>query len=1061
MSRVSVTCGSAFSRRIDEVREAFLSRFPSVILVVPTQKYATFWERMILNSLGKNCLTGRYVYDFTNFVRMLIEEEIGKCDIIEVWKQELVVSAILLSNEGKEKLDIYELQSPKNLAPHIVEVIRNLKQGGIEPEEFIKSIPDDFRKFREEIIYWVYSRYQEIMHRNEWYDVPGMFWMAEEVCRKKKPALLVDVDTILVEGFDDFTNSELRLLRALGGRVGNLEIFLNYDPSPQRQDLYRLSLKTLQKLGEIFSPEVKILDSQPPRGRIEFIAQNLYWRDSPRKIELEQGEVKISFYPNRDTEIRECAREIKRLIVEEHILPSRIALVFRKLNSVRKIIERTFKEFNVPYVIQYGQNFGDTRVGQFLFNWFTHLLNDNVLSLLQVFHHPLWNLPREVKVRVSYILRLLEVNLDHPIGVLEERLNQPIVKKSIPVDEDGEYSSEEETVSDEMISLFCAEVVKWLNWRKRFKEAQCISEFINAIEVLIREVWKNFLNLESFKSRLELQKNWRGLETFLLELKALPQLFGESIENLEALIEIICDLLEGIVVNVELSSGVFISELPGIRNLKFDYVFLCGVERGSIPYHRGLNALYSEKELSDISGKYSIPVETLETHLQRERLLFQKVFESANLGIRISFALFTESNSETEPSLLIKDVLELCKILDYDCGYKEGVLSAVELTKPCSNREMRLVRFLSLSPNRLQEEYSEEYSRMSIYKVRLGNEEGPFFGVVHAEDLVSYLSNWYSDKHIYSVDQIERYIDCPFLFFARRVLSLSDWEKDTEEPPPYIVGGWTHKILHYLLRDYLQKIISKENVREIVGDIVDKVVDSDCRSKFFPRGVIQVLKRRLKILIEAMINDCLISDNWTPTYFELSFGETMYEEKDQSMKNIPPFVWDINGRKILFSGRIDRVDTAEMDGKKVAKVVDYKFRKVPKQVDKSDEVSENSIVSIQLTLYGLVVEQHILKSESVKTIEGAFFLVYPEGGKRGREVKAKWSGDEELIQKWREKTGEKIVAVIDNIRNGYFVPEPREERICEHCGWLIACKYRKSLHRGGIEGLEEYEGDNE
>lgn len=1062
MSKVSIICGSAFSKRAGEVVREFFASFPKVIIVVPTQRYATRWERTILEDLGLNCLTGRYVYDFTNFAKALLEEEIGKCELIEVWKQELIVKSILLSKAGKDKLTVYSLQSPENLAPHLVEIIRNLKQGGVEPEEFIRSIPNDFRGAREEIIYWVYSRYQEIMHKNNWFDVPGMFWMVEEICKHKKLRLLEDVDKLLLEGFDDFTNSELRLLKALGDKICELKIFLNYDLSPGKQDIYRLSARTLQRLKEIFNPEVIVLESNPPKQRIEFIAQNLYWRDLPQKINLDKGRIRVSFYPNRDTEIRECAREIKRLIIEEKVSPSKIALVFRKLEPVRKIIEKIFEEFNIPFEMQINKRFKETIVGQFLFNWFSHLLDDKVLSLLQIFHDPFWNLPLEIRLRVSYILRLLEINLNHPIGILEERLKEPTPKKVVPVDEEEGASSENGAVSEEMINSFRSEVERWLIWRYKFKACQSTSDLVNTIEALLKEIWEkgHFLDLQN--DRWVVVENRMGIQLFLNELRNLLPLFDSSFDNINSLVEIICQLIDGVMINMKLGGGVFISELPSIRNLKFDYVFLCGVERGSIPFHRGLNALYSEKELSNISLKYNIPVETIETHFLRERTLFQKTFESAEQGIYLSFSLFSEVNSECEPSLLIRDVLELCNVLDYDCGYKEGTFSMTGLTSPCSERELRLVKFYSSTSSELEREFSDKYPCVTAYKERLRNEPGPYFGRISTSELLEYIRNLYGDRHIYSVDQIERYIDCPFLFFAKRVLSLSEWERDTEEPPPYLLGSWVHKVLHRLLRDYLPSLISRVDMKEVISEIIEDVIESDLRSKFFPRGIIQVLKRRLKILVEAMITDSLVSDGWLPTYFELSFGETKYEEGEEPLGNVPPFEWKIDDRKVLFSGRIDRVDLGEKGGLKVAKVVDYKFRKVPKQTTgRANEISCENISSIQLTLYGLVVEQHLLSSENVKTVAGSFFIVYPEGGSRYREVKAKWSEDKDLIQNWRVETGKKVISVIDGIRNGYFVPQPREDAICERCRWLVACKYRKSLHEAEGDETIENEGSSE
>ncbi len=1063
MFKVSIIGGSAFSPRLEELSKDFLACHPNAILIVPTQRYASWWERKLLCDLNITSLTGKYVYDFTNFVRALLEKENISCNLIEVWKQELIVKSILLSEEGKLILNQYQLQSPENLASHIVEIIRNLKQGGIEPDEFFYSIPSEKRGLREEVIHWVYRRYQEIMYQNSWYDVPGMFWTAEEVCKNKKPGLLSNVNAIFLEGFDDFTYSEMRLLKSFDGRVESLRIYLNYDPSPEKQDLYKLSYRALKNLEKIFSTEVRCLDSFTSENRIQFVAQNLYWRELPKRCSFDKGEIKIRFYSNRDTEIRETAREIKKLIIEKNISPFSIALIFRKLESVQKIIERVFEEFGIPYEIGFRRKFEDTIIGRFLWNWFTHLLDDKVFSILQIFHDPLWKLPPEVKIKISLILRSFGINLNHPIDVLEERLQKLPLDKEMLLgeEEDEEHIEETENIKKEDVDKFKVELEKWLNWRKIFTSTQSAKEFVEVTEQFVKEIWSYFSSGEIVLDKEKYGENKEGVGAFLKEIKVIPKFFADSNLGLETLIEIVLDMLRGIVVGTKINRGVFIGELPTIRNLKFDYVFLCGVERGNIPLHRGINALYSEKEITEISNAYKIPVETLEDHLHRERLLFQKVFESAIQGVHLSFALFSEVNAEIAPSLLISDVLELCEIMQYDCGYTEGIFTSPEFELPCSDRELKLVKFLKSPHKQLQDEYPSEATRAQTYQIRLKNEEGEYFGIIKAEDLLNYLSNQFDNKHVYSSNQIETYIDCPFLFFANRILSLTDWERDTDEPPPALVGSWAHRVLQYLLSDYLDKVSKREDISNIVSEVVDRVIDNDFKIKFFPSGIIQVFKNRLKILIEAMVYDGLVTEKWHPKYFEISFGETKDEEGEKYPK-LPPFSWDIEGEKILFSGRIDRVDINTTNDKKVAKIIDYKWRKAPSQLaSRRKDFDIDEIISIQLTLYGLALEKHILSDEEIKTSEGCFFIVYPEGNRRSREIKAKWNGKPESIQKWREMTGKRILNVIKKIRSGYFSPEPRSKNMCEHCQWLNSCKYKRSLHKEEVEEFSEDAGSVE
>jgi ATP-dependent helicase/DNAse subunit B len=87
----------------------------------------------------------------------------------------------------------------------------------------------------------------------------------------------------------------------------------------------------------------------------------------------------------------------------------------------------------------------------------------------------------------------------------------------------------------------------------------------------------------------------------------------------------------------------------------------------------------------------------------------------------------------------------------------------------------------------------------------------------------------FGSNHVYSVDQIESYVECPFSFFAQRVLNLKDWEEELVQPTPLIFGSWSHDVLCILLRDYYDEFLKdgQTNIDSRIKELLEKIVHKD------------------------------------------------------------------------------------------------------------------------------------------------------------------------------------------------------------------------------------------
>lgn len=198
-----------------------------------------------------------------------------------------------------------------------------------------------------------------------------------------------------------------------------------------------------------------------------------------------------------------------------------------------------------------------------------------------------------------------------------------------------------------------------------------------------------------------------------------------------------------------------------------------------------------------------------------------------------------------------------------------------------------------------------------------------------------------------SQSKIQAFVLCPYRYFSTYTLKLRE-RKDSQ--PSYADDG---TFLHYVFEHFLRasltvdgklELPSPEDVEPMADAIIADYIGEVCP---FPAESMDNrllhLYARLRRLALKMLNEILgeiRTGLFVPTYFEKGIGT-----RDEG--SLPPVRLTLaSGSSVLLSGKIDRVDIYENDGKLYFRVVDYKSGK---HTFSLDEV--RSGMDIQLILY--------------------------------------------------------------------------------------------------------------
>lgn len=169
-----------------------------------------------------------------------------------------------------------------------------------------------------------------------------------------------------------------------------------------------------------------------------------------------------------------------------------------------------------------------------------------------------------------------------------------------------------------------------------------------------------------------------------------------------------------------------------------------------------------------------------------------------------------------------------------------------------------------------------------------------------------------------SASRVESYYKCPFSYFCR--YGLKAMPRKIAELDPMQRGNVIHHVLEELLRSYPQSALSamcRDELYDIIYAIMEeylmRVLDGKGRSERF-LYLYKKLASAVCDVAERLIKELSQSD-FRPVEFEMKIGPD---------GKLPSYeLSDPEGRIRVF-GAVDRVDIAEIDGKRYFRIIDYK-----------------------------------------------------------------------------------------------------------------------------------------
>jgi RecB family exonuclease len=268
----------------------------------------------------------------------------------------------------------------------------------------------------------------------------------------------------------------------------------------------------------------------------------------------------------------------------------------------------------------------------------------------------------------------------------------------------------------------------------------------------------------------------------------------------------------------------------------------------------------------------------------------------------------------------------------------------------------------------------------------------------------------------YAVSHLERYLSCPFKYFAAYVLDLDEEREDESGLSPQERG----QILHEVFEKFFGEWHRRGGTRITAANL------DEALALFEP--VAEATIARLPEADRALERNYLLGSAAAAGIAERAFMfeiehdvEVVERLLEHPLEGEFAFTDDEGTRRVRIRAKADRIDLLE-DG--TLRVIDYKLGRAPK-----------SSRSLQLPIYGVCAAQHLAGRHGRRwTVSRAGYVAFKE-----KNAFVQLGASTSLAEAFTEGQ-QRLLSAVDGIERGEFPVRPDEPFLCTRCGYSGVCR---------------------
>lgn len=976
----------------------------------------------------------------------------------------------------------------RGFAEDVFALLAELKEGEIWPDQLQAALEKantglDLSRARH--CARIYRAYHDVLHQHSLYDREGRLWLARKLLSHHGlPPAWTKVQVVLVAGFSNFSRTQHEMLKTLARLVGEMWLALPDVPGDERAELFQPVRRTVQRLfdggltaspspptplppvarGED-SPSIPLSPGgrgespiQKPPAAIKHLQHQLF--RPLRQIERSANTQGLALIeaPGQVGEVRLVARRIRQLL-QEQTAPEDILVVVRDLAPYAELVREIFPEYGIVVDIEGTEPLLRQpaiatllrllRLPEEDFS-FAHL----TALLRSTYIEPDWPetqaLPGAAE-RAEVLLRLLGEprGRDAYLAAVQRWANQP------PPALEDEQAEESRRQKTHQLAQQCQPFLRrFLHAWDRMPARATLAQHICWLRRLADDLGLTRTAARAPGDRRALERFWEELEQWRC-LHAHLHGPNQPVEQPHFQRMLLALASETGLARTPRGPGrvqVLSAELAA--GLQAPHVFLLGLGERRFP-RLAPPPLLEESQRQALRAA-GLDLVCLNDLLPLEMLLFHRLVSSATQQLTLSYPAVDERGQPLLPSSFLTAVLDCFEPGTVPTEQRRMLIEGYDSDMPLSLAEYRVQAAWALAADgsrwplpadlTAQLQAAQEAARCRF----LLPDHTIYDGLLRDPVVMAELAELFAPDRILSPTALENYIACPFKFFLKQVLRLLPLEEPSEKIEGADRGLTFHRALarlhaqrHQEGRHLPEDKVAEELQARLAEAAAEYAVGGGPASEMLWRLEGQRLQRQARkyrshwerLLAPWMPKKILPR----PELFEAGFG--LPAEGGPT----PPLVIQVDGLEVRISGRIDRIDIAELPGEEGIGfwVIDYKTG--PSSRYTGSDLKR--FRKLQLTLYALAAEQVLLASRKARPLGLAYWLVMDNGPKlvlpgHQRELvwyhhPTAWHEVRTLLQRW-------VVELVQRIRSGQFALKPDSPHCTQNCDYAEICRISQS-----------------
>ena len=310
-----------------------------VRVCVATALQARAWRERVAAAGGA---LGIHVFNFSRLV------EVCLADAGESYNElgELFQFRLLRTVISELPLELYApIRRKAGFIQIVQQRIAELKAGLIDEKAFSQAVAELGEEPRLRELATIYEAYQQQLRAHGWADRAGLHWLAVEALEHRARDACKNWPLLVVDGFDDFNYSQIKLLRVLAGRVGELLITLPRSPAIEFPRYHETRKLVESNIGVEAAPLP--FETRNCHPILSHLADHLFAENTAEPLVADRA-VLLREAPDRAFEVRTALRWLKQRILADDLPPGQTALLAREITPYRAYIQQIAAEFGMP-----------------------------------------------------------------------------------------------------------------------------------------------------------------------------------------------------------------------------------------------------------------------------------------------------------------------------------------------------------------------------------------------------------------------------------------------------------------------------------------------------------------------------------------------------------------------------------------------------------------------------------------------------------------------------------------------------------------------------------------